>query len=62
MYGACRRVPIVLYYYLFIVLIVPGVYVMMLWIEKQKARSVNDLAHDFFVGGMFALCLVGGLL
>jgi len=35
---------------------------MMLWIEKQKARSANDLAHDFFVGGMFALCLVGGLL
>ena len=35
---------------------------MMLWIEKQKARPVNDLAQDFFVGAMLALCVLGGLL
>jgi len=33
---------------------------MMLWIEKQSKRPTLDLAHDFFVGGMMALC-VGGL-
>jgi len=35
---------------------------MVLWFKKQRARPVNDLAHDFFVGGMLALCVVGGWL
>ena len=35
---------------------------MMLWIEKQARRPLLDLAHDSFVVGMLALCVVGGLL
>jgi len=34
--------------------------IMMLWIEKQSKRPTLDLAHDFFVGGLMALC-IGGL-
>ena len=35
---------------------------MMLWIEKQAQRPSMDLAQDFFVGAMLALCVLGGLL
>ena len=31
------------------------------YIKRQANRRWHDLAHDFFVGGMFALCL-GGLI